>query len=49
MRETRKIDCPRTMTARSDTTPGYAIMHQDAVAAVVWAVRRDVAGKIAFN
>lgn len=32
-----------------DLDSGYAILHRDAVAAVVWAVRRDVAGKIARN
>ncbi|MGH3870047.1 MAG: hypothetical protein ACRDSR_00790 [Pseudonocardiaceae bacterium] len=32
-----------------DLDSGYAIMHRDAVAAVVWAVRRDVVGKVALN
>lgn len=33
----------------ADLNSGYAILHRDAVAVVVWAVRRDVAGKIALN
>ena len=41
---TKELELPE-----QDLDSGYATMHRDAVAAVVWAVRRDVAGKIARN